>query len=59
MAKKIRNAIKTFALEHGLDFFNHREQKGFLRSLMIRNSSHGEFMVLIQFLDQNTYKFGY
>ena len=52
-ANEIRNAIKTFALEHGLDFFNHREQKGFLRSLMIRNSSHGEFMVLIQFFKEN------
>ena len=52
-ANKIRNAIKIFALEHGLDFFNPREQKGFLRSLIIRNSSHGEFMVLIQFFKEN------
>ena len=52
-ANEIRNAIKTFALDNGLDFFNHREQKGFLRSLMIRNSSHGEFMVLIQFFKEN------
>ena len=52
-ANQIRNTIKTFALEHGLDFFNPREQKGFLRSLMIRNSSHGEFMVLIQFFKEN------
>jgi len=52
-ANEIRNAIKTFALEHGLDFFNPREQMGFLRSLMIRNSSHGEIMVLIQFFKEN------
>ena len=52
-ANKIRNAIKIFALENGLDFFNPREQKGFLRSLMIRNSSLGEFMVLIQFFKEN------
>ncbi len=52
-ANQIRNTTKTFALEHGLDFFNPREQKGFLRSLMIRNSSHGEFMVLIQFFKEN------
>jgi 23S rRNA (uracil1939-C5)-methyltransferase len=37
-ANEIRNAVKAFALEHQLDFFNPRDQKGFLRSLMIRNT---------------------
>jgi 23S rRNA (uracil1939-C5)-methyltransferase len=50
---EIRNSIKTFALEHKLDFFNPRDQEGFLRTLMIRNSNQGEFMVLIQFFQED------
>lgn len=52
-ANEIRNAIKAYALEHGLDFFNPKDQNGLLRSLMIRNSNGGEFMVLIQFFREN------
>ena len=52
-ANEIRNAVKAFALEHQFDFFNPRDQEGFLRSLMIRNSNRGEFMVLIQIFREN------
>ena len=52
-ANEIRNNIKAFALENGLEFFNPRKQEGFLRSLMIRNSNRGEFMILIQFFKEN------
>jgi hypothetical protein len=52
-ANEIRNAVKAFALEHQLDFFNPRDQEGFLRSLMIRNTKGGSFMVLIQFFREN------
>lgn len=55
-ANEIRNAVKAFALEHQLDFFNPRDQKGFLRSLMIRNTIRGSFMVLIQFFRENKAK---
>ena len=52
-ANEIRNTIKSFALENKLEFFNPRKQDGFLRSLMIRNSNRGDFMVLIQFFKEN------
>lgn len=45
----IRNSIKDFANTNGLTFFDNRNQKGLLRTLMIRNTSIGEIMVLIQF----------
>ena len=45
----IRNSIKEFAVENELEFFNTREQNGFLRTLMIRTSTTGEIMVVIQF----------
>ena len=47
----IRNFVKEFAIENEIPFFNTREQKGILRTLMIRTSSTGEIMVLIQFYE--------
>ncbi len=52
----IRNAIKDFAVKHNLSFFNTREQTGLLRTLMIRNTSIGELMVVVQFYENNTEK---
>jgi 23S rRNA (uracil1939-C5)-methyltransferase len=49
----IRNAVRDFANQHNLEFFNPREHSGLLRTLMIRNTSIGELMVLIQFFDNN------
>lgn len=45
----IRNFVKAFAIKNGLEFFNTRNQHGLLRTLMIRNTSIGELMVLVQF----------
>jgi 23S rRNA (uracil1939-C5)-methyltransferase len=52
----IRNKIRDFATEHNLEFFNPREQVGLLRTLMIRTSSTGEYMILIQFYQENKAK---
>ncbi|RIA09544.1 23S rRNA m(5)U-1939 methyltransferase [Flavobacteriaceae bacterium MAR_2010_72] len=49
----IRNAVKTFALKHQMEFFNTRNQTGFLRTLMIRTASTGDLMVLIQFFKEH------
>ncbi|WP_353117529.1 23S rRNA (uracil(1939)-C(5))-methyltransferase RlmD [Myroides odoratus] len=49
----IRNEIRTFANANNLSFFNPREQEGLLRTLMIRTSSIGEIMVMIQFFYDN------
>lgn len=45
----IRLVVKQFATEQGIPFFNPRNKTGVLRTLMIRTSSTGEVMVLIQF----------
>lgn len=45
----IRNAVKTYADQNGLTFFNLREQSGLLRTLMIRTSTTGQVMVVVQF----------
>ena len=49
----IRDFIKTKALELNMPFFNTRKQEGVLRTLMIRTSSTGDIMVLIQFFKED------
>lgn len=46
---KIRNSIRDYASEHGLSFFDLRQQVGLLRDVIIRNSNSGEWMVIVQF----------
>jgi 23S rRNA (uracil1939-C5)-methyltransferase len=45
----IRNFIKNFAVANKLSFFDPRSQEGLLRTMMIRISSTGEVMLLVQF----------
>ncbi|MEJ2112545.1 MAG: 23S rRNA (uracil(1939)-C(5))-methyltransferase RlmD, partial [Flavobacteriaceae bacterium] len=52
----IRNAVKQFAVDNDLEFFNTRNQTGLLRTLMIRTSSTGDIMVLIQFFKEDKNK---
>lgn len=49
----IRNYTKEAAIELGMSFYNRRRQDGLLRTLMIRTSSTGELMVLVQFYYQD------
>ncbi|MFB9057545.1 23S rRNA (uracil(1939)-C(5))-methyltransferase RlmD [Mariniflexile ostreae] len=52
----IRNAVKTFSIENDLAFFNTRNQTGLLRTMMIRTSSTGDIMVMIQFFKEDKAK---
>ena len=46
---QIRNEIRDYAIEHGLSFFDLRQQVGLLRDVIIRNSASGEWMLIVQF----------
>ena len=48
ISNQIRNAIRDYAYEHQYAFYNIRNHEGVLRNLMIRTSSTGELMVLLQ-----------
>tara|TARA_Y100001972_G_scaffold82011_1_gene99749 strand:+ start:5185 stop:6579 length:1395 start_codon:yes stop_codon:yes gene_type:complete len=50
-SNEIRTTVKTYALENNLTFFNLREQHGLLRNLIIRTTSTGEVMVIVQFFE--------
>lgn len=43
----IRLAIRDYALEHKLPFYDIRNHTGFLRNIMIRNTTMGHWMLLI------------
>ena len=47
-SNQIRLAVKKFADENKLDYFDVKNQSGFLRTLMLRQNSMGEWMVLFQ-----------
>ena len=51
-SNQIRNFIKKYGIEKGLEFYNPREQSGFLRTLMLRISSNGEIMIVLQFFKE-------
>ena len=55
-SNKIRLAVKNFAINHEISFYNSRSKKGLLRNLMIRNTSIDEFMVIIQFFENDIKK---
>ena len=44
----IRLAVKNYAEENQLEFFDVKNHEGFLRTLMMRQNSKGEWMVLFQ-----------
>lgn len=45
----IRDAVRRYAHRNALPFFNLRQQSGFLRNLIIRNSGDGKIMVIVVF----------
>lgn len=44
---ELRNAVRAYAHEHGLSFFDIRKQVGLLRNMIVRTSSTGELMVIL------------
>lgn len=47
LSNRIRNSIREYALERGLEFYDSKEHKGFLRTLVIRTASDDETMVIL------------
>ncbi|MBQ1673821.1 MAG: 23S rRNA (uracil(1939)-C(5))-methyltransferase RlmD [Bacteroidales bacterium] len=45
----IRLFIKQFAIDHGLRFYDLRENRGFLRTMVVRTTSTGENMLVLCF----------
>lgn len=56
LSNAIRNQIREYAVSNGLDFFNIRNQQGFLRNIIIRTSSTGEVMLIVVFYQEDAEK---
>ena len=55
----IRDAVRRYAHKKSLAFFNLRQQGGFLRNLIIRNTADGKVMVIVVFfLDEKERIYG-
>jgi 23S rRNA (uracil1939-C5)-methyltransferase len=52
----IRNAVRQYSLLNKLDFFDLKEQTGFLRNLIVRNSTSGGLMVIVIFFYEDIQK---
>ncbi|MGQ7868554.1 23S rRNA (uracil(1939)-C(5))-methyltransferase RlmD [Sunxiuqinia sp. sy24] len=52
----IRNFVRSYALEHGLEFFDIRNQEGFLRNMIVRRASTGETMLILAFYQEDVEK---
>lgn len=50
---RIRLFVKHYGMEHGIPFYDLREQRGFLRTLMIRMLHTGEIMVVLSVGEDN------
>jgi 23S rRNA (uracil1939-C5)-methyltransferase len=53
-SNEIRNYIYEYAIENQLEFFDIKEKKGFLRTLIIRTGSRNELMVILSFFKEDT-----
>ncbi len=55
-SNSIRNFIREYAIENGLDFFDIRNQKGLLRNIIVRTSSTGQVMLIVVFYREDKKK---
>lgn len=55
-SNSIKNKVREYALKNHLEFFDLREQKGFLRNLVIRNSVEGKVMVIVVLFHEDVEK---
>ncbi len=55
-SNRLRKFVKNYGKEHGLSFYDLREQHGLLRTLMVRMASTGEIMAVMCFGEDNPEK---
>jgi len=53
ISNNIRNSVREYALDNNIEFHDIREHKGMLRTLIIRNSSEGQLMVILNLYQED------
>lgn len=56
LSNQIRNAARDFCLKNKFSFFDLRNQSGLMRTLILRNTSVGEWMVIVVFYEDDAEK---
>ncbi len=56
ISNRIRNSVRDYCNKHDYSFFDIRKQEGLMRTLMIRNTSTGELMVIVVFFEDDQEK---
>jgi len=56
LSNQIRNAARDFCLKNNFSFFDLRNQTGLMRTLILRNTSVGEWMVIVVFYEDDAEK---
>lgn len=51
-SNSIRNALRDYAIEHQIPFYDIRNHTGFLRNVVIRNTTTGQWMVIVIVAEQ-------
>lgn len=51
LGNKIRNAVKQYALENELSFYDIQNKNGLLRTMFIRNTTLNEWMVIVTYFE--------
>lgn len=52
-SNEIRNFIREYAIAHGLEFFDIRENHGYLRNMIIRTTEDGQVMLILCFFKED------
>lgn len=55
-SNEIRNFIRSYCREHGLEFYDIRENVGFIRNMFVRTNEAGEVMLIICFFYEDAQK---
>ncbi len=56
ISNDLRNAIKSFCIDQHYSFYDIREQKGFLRNLVVKTASTGQVLVMLVVGEDNDEK---
>lgn len=56
LSNQIRNAVREFCLQNDYSFFDLRNQNGLMRTLIVRNTSIGEWMLIVVFYEDDAEK---
>ena len=56
LQNNIRNSIRKFCIDNDYSFFDLRNNNGLMRTLIVRNTSIGEWMVIVVFYEDDSEK---